>query len=103
MASPKVSGCAVISALLGIFVLEAQPACAQEKPKVLIVCAEAAAMPRTGKTTDGKPQGLDLALAELVSKSLGRPLEVHWCASPACSRKCLRENRCDIILGHPHD
>ena len=60
-------------------------------------------MPRTGKTTDGKPQGLDLALAELVAKSLGRPLEVHWCASPACSRKCLRENRCDVILGHPHD
>ena len=76
---------------------------AQGKPKPLIVCAEAAAMPRTGKTTDGKPQGLDLALAELISKSLGRPLEVHWCASPACSRKCLRENRCDIILGHPHD
>ncbi len=76
---------------------------AQEKPKPLIVCAEAAAMPRTGQATDGKPQGLDLALAELVSKSLGRPLEVHWCASPTCSRKCLRENRCDIILGHPHD
>jgi ABC-type amino acid transport substrate-binding protein len=76
---------------------------AQEKPKALIVCAEAAAMPRTGKATDGKPQGLDLALAELVSKSLGRPLEVHWCASPACSRKCLREGRCDLILGHPHD
>jgi polar amino acid transport system substrate-binding protein len=76
---------------------------AQEKLKPLIVCAEAAAMPRTGKGTDGKPQGLDLALAKLVSKSLGRPLEVHWCASPACSRKCLREGRCDLILGHPHD
>jgi ABC-type amino acid transport substrate-binding protein len=60
-------------------------------------------MPRTGKTPDGKPQGLDLAVAELLARSLGRRLEVHWCASPACSRKCLREGRCDVILGQPHD
>jgi polar amino acid transport system substrate-binding protein len=78
-------------------------ASAQDKAKVLLVCAEPAAMPRTGKTPDGTPQGLDLALAELISKNLGRKLEVHWCASPACSRKCLREGRCDVILGHPHD
>ena len=78
-------------------------ASAQEKPKALIVGAEAAAMPRTGKAADGKLQGLDLALAELVAANLGRKLEVHWCASPACSRKCLREGRCDLILGQPHD
>jgi ABC-type amino acid transport substrate-binding protein len=75
----------------------------QEKAKNLVVCAEPAAMPRTGKDTDGKPQGLDLALAELVARSLGRKLEVHWCVSPVCSRRCLREGRCDLILGHPHD
>ena len=74
-----------------------------EKPKVLLVCAEPAAMPRTGKSPEGMPQGVDLALAELLCKSLGRKLEVHWCASPACSRRCLREGRCDVILGHPHD
>jgi ABC-type amino acid transport substrate-binding protein len=90
-------------ALLGILTPAPKAVIAQENPKVLRVCAEPAAMPRTGRTPDGKPQGLDLALAELLSRSLGRKLEVHWCASPACSRKCLREGRCDVILGHPHD
>lgn len=78
-------------------------AVAADNPKPLIVCAEPHAMPRTGKTADGKPQGVDLAIAELLARSLGRKLEVHWCASPACSRRCLREGRCDVILGHPHD
>lgn len=73
----------------------------QEKP--LVVCALPAAMPRTGKAPDGTPQGLDLAVAQLISKNLGRKLEVHWCASPTCSRNCLREGRCDVILGLPHD
>lgn len=76
---------------------------AQDKSKVLLVCAEPHAMPRTGKTPDGKPQGVDLALAEAIARALGRKLEVHWCASPTCSRRCLREGRCDVILGHPHD
>ncbi len=102
--NPQSAIWALVLTLPGIFVTGVpQTVNAQEKPKPLIVCAEAAAMPRTGKTTDGKPQGLDLALAELVGKSLGRSLEVHWCASAACSRTCLREKRCDIILGHPHD
>jgi ABC-type amino acid transport substrate-binding protein len=103
-ASRKASRSLVLSLLgaLGI-VVAAQPASAQDKPKVLLVCAEPAAMPRTGKAPDGTPQGLDLALAQLLSKAMGRTLEVHWCASPACSRKCLREGRCDVILGHPHD
>jgi ABC-type amino acid transport substrate-binding protein len=83
--------------------LAPMPASAQEKPKVLLVCAEPAAMPRTGKSEDEKPQGLDLALADLLAKCMGRTLEVHWCASQACSRKCLREKRCDVILGHAHD
>jgi polar amino acid transport system substrate-binding protein len=60
-------------------------------------------MPRTGKAPDGTPQGIDLALAELLSRRLGRKLEVHWCANAACARNCLREGRCDVILGHPHD
>lgn len=76
---------------------------AQDKSKTLLVCAEPHAMPRTGKTPDGKPQGVDLALAEAIARALGRTLEVHWCASPACSRRCLREGRCNVILGHPHD
>jgi polar amino acid transport system substrate-binding protein len=76
---------------------------AGEKPKPLVFCTEPAAMPRTGKATDGSPQGLDVAVARLLCQKMGRPLEIHWCASPACSRNCLRESRCDVILGHPHD
>jgi polar amino acid transport system substrate-binding protein len=79
------------------------PLFAEEKPKVLTFCAEPAAMPRTGKATDGSPQGLDVAVAKLLCQKLGRTFEVHWCASPSCSRNCLREGRCDVILGHPHD
>jgi len=75
---------------------------AEEKPKALTFCAEPAAMPRTGKV-DGSPRGLDVAVAQLICTKLGRPFEVHWCASPACSRRCLREKNCDVILGHPHD
>jgi polar amino acid transport system substrate-binding protein len=91
------------TALLTLLLAFAGGAAAADKTKVLLVCAEPATMPRTGKTADGKPQGLDLALAELLARSLGRKLEVHWCASPACSRNCLREGRCDVILGHPHN
>src|SRR5213592_1359733 len=76
---------------------------AEDKPKPLVFCAEPAAMPRTGKATDGAPQGLDVAVARLVCKKLSRTFEVHWCASPLCSRNCLREKRCDVILGHPLD
>src|SRR5262245_54337244 len=76
---------------------------ADEKPKPMVFCAEPAAMPRTGKATDGSPQGLDVAVARLVCQKLGRSLEVHWCANPTCSRNCLREKRCDVILGHPLD
>jgi polar amino acid transport system substrate-binding protein len=58
-------------------------------------------MPRTGKAADGSPQGLDVALAKLICRKLGRPFEIHWCTSPACSLRCLAEKRCDVILGHP--
>lgn len=79
------------------------PLRAAEKPKVLLVCAEPAAMPRTGKAPDGTPQGVDLALAEALAAAMGRKLEIHWCASRNCSRACLREGRCDVILGHPQE
>src|SRR5262245_33522138 len=83
--------------------LASLPARAEEKPKPLVFCAEPAAMPRTGKATDGSPQGLDVALARMLCQKLGRTFEVHWCASPSCSRRCLHEKRCDVILGHPLD
>jgi polar amino acid transport system substrate-binding protein len=60
-------------------------------------------MPRTGKATDGSPQGLDVAVARLVCQKLDRSFEVHWCANALCARNCLREGRCDVILGQPLD
>jgi polar amino acid transport system substrate-binding protein len=92
----------VFSAVLAICGA-AQPLVAAEKPKILLVCAEPAAMPRTGKAPDGKPQGLDLAVAEQLSRAMGRTLEIHWCANRSCARNCLRDKRCDVILGQPQE
>src|SRR5690349_19486299 len=60
-------------------------------------------MPRTGRGADGKPLGLDVAVAQLVAQSLGRPIEFRWCASAACSWNCLPEKRCDVVVGQPRD
>jgi polar amino acid transport system substrate-binding protein len=71
--------------------------------KALTICAVPASMPRTDKTPDGKPRGLDAAVAERVGRVLGRPVEFHWCASPECSWHCLPEGRCDVVAGQPID
>src|SRR5258708_4565425 len=92
---------AIATILLGP--LDLAPVRAQEKAQILTFCAEPSAMPRTGKDVDGSPRGLDVAVAQMVCRKLGRQLEIHWCASPACSRNCLRTGRCDVILGHPID
>ncbi len=76
---------------------------AETEPKPLVVCAVPATMPRADKAPDGTPRGLDPALAQLLGRSLGRKIDFHWCASAACSRNCLREGRCDVILGLPYD
>src|SRR5437763_1901150 len=89
-------------ALIFLDPLGSLSALAEEKPKPLTFCAEPAALPRTGKV-DGEARGLDMAVARLICQKLGRPFEVHWCASPACSRRCLREKNCEVILGHPLD
>jgi ABC-type amino acid transport substrate-binding protein len=60
-------------------------------------------MPRTGKAPDGTPQGIDVAVAELVARRLGRPIEFHWCASAECGWNCLPEGRCDVVVGQPQD
>jgi polar amino acid transport system substrate-binding protein len=73
------------------------------KTKSLTVCAVPSAMPRTGRTPDGTPQGLDIAVVKLVGRDLGRPIEFHWCASAECGWNCLPEGRCDVVVGQPHD
>lgn len=72
-------------------------------PKVLTICAVPASMPRTGKAADGTGQGLDVEMARLLGRRLGRPVEFHWCASAECSWNCLPERRCDIVVGQPLD
>jgi polar amino acid transport system substrate-binding protein len=72
-------------------------------PRPLVICGVPASMPRTDKTPDGKPRGLDAAVAERVGRVLGRPVEFHWCASADCSWHCLPEKRCDVVAGQPID
>ena len=92
----------------GVLVAQA-PLAASEKSdrgtdaKPLTVCVVPASMPRADKTPDGKPHGIDPALAILLGRRLGRKIEFHWCGSASCSRNCLREGRCDVILGQPLD
>lgn len=74
-----------------------------DKQQALVVCVVPNSLPRTGKQDDGTPQGLDVAVAELVAKELGRTLEFHWCASSSCSWNSLREKRCDLVAGQPQD
>src|SRR3954463_1296730 len=73
----------------------------EEPAKPLVVCAVPAAMPRTGKAADGTPRGLDVAVVQHLGRSLGRPIEFHWCASAGCSWSCLPAGRCDVVIGQP--
>jgi polar amino acid transport system substrate-binding protein len=60
-------------------------------------------MPRTGKSLEGAPQGLDVDVTKSVGRILGRAVEFHWCASAGCSWHCLPEGRCDVVVGQPID
>src|SRR5262249_27498448 len=80
-----------------------RPRTAGPAGRTLTVCAVPASMPRTSKTPDGKPQGLDVAVVQRVGRVLGRPVEFHWCAGAACSWHCLPEGRCDVVAGQPVD
>jgi polar amino acid transport system substrate-binding protein len=71
--------------------------------QVLTICALPESMPRTGRTADGKPVGLDVAVMERVAKLLGRPVEFHWCASAQCAWNCLPAGRCDVVIGQPQE
>src|SRR4051812_24132794 len=93
----------VVCALLFLGSLDPMLARAEEKPQPLTFCAEETSMPRTGMEANGTPKGLDVAVARLLCAKLGRSFEAHWCANPTCARRCLREKRCDVILGHPLD
>jgi putative heme-binding domain-containing protein len=85
-------------------VLVSPPVSAEDAPgKPLVICAVPAAMPRTEKTPDGTPRGLDVAVAERLARVLGRAIEFHWCASAECSWHCLPEGRCDLVVGQPQD
>ena len=98
----RVPGFKIVALLLvGFFAVhESTPANAVDKP--LVVCAVSDSMPRTGRASDGAPQGLDVAVAELLAQKLGRKLEFHWCVSAACSWKCISTRKCDVIIGQPH-
>ncbi|MDA1050567.1 MAG: transporter substrate-binding domain-containing protein [Planctomycetota bacterium] len=94
------SACFVILLNTGIATSDETSKDADSKP--LVVCAVPTAMPRTGRASDDSPQGLDVAVAQLVAKQLGRQIEWHWCASASCSWSCIRDGRCDLVIGVPH-
>jgi len=75
---------------------------AAERPP-LRFCFSAAAMPRAGKAADGTPQGVDVEVAKLLASELNRRYEIHWCANDTCRLRNLRANRCDVVIGLPHD
>lgn len=75
----------------------------QADAKPLTFCAVPTSAPRTARSADGVPEGIDVTIAKSLCRHLGRRFEVHWCGSAACSRNCLREGRCDVVLGQPHD
>ena len=58
-------------------------------------------MPRTGKASDGSPQGLDVAVVQRVARILGRKVDFHWCANAECGWSCLPAGRCDMVVGQP--
>ena len=71
------------------------------KAKALTICAIPASMPRSDRTADGTPRGIDVAVAQSVGRILGRTVEFHWCASADCAWHCLPEGRCDVVIGQP--
>lgn len=75
---------------------------ADQATQPLVVCAVPNSLPRMGKSEDGTPQGLDVAVMQLVAKELGRTLEFHWCANAGCSWNCVRQKKCDVVIGQPH-
>lgn len=98
----KMLGTAIVGVCLTSALAPASSHGDEPRQEKLVVCALPDAMPRTARDKDGNPRGLDLALVQLVSRQLGRKLEVHWCASASCSWNCLREGRCELIVGQPH-
>lgn len=64
----------------------------------LRVCADPDAMPRTGRDEDGKPQGVDVAVARLIGRRLNRPVTFVW-HGQAAAWKLLLDGKCDLVIG----
>ena len=86
--------------LLSSWLLIAAAVRAEETALRFCVCTNA--LPRAGKTADGTLAGVDVAVAELLAKQLGRKCEFHACASDACRLKNLKSGKCDVVIGLPH-
>lgn len=93
---------ALISLGIGWTLVGPQVFAADQATQPIVVCAVPNSLPRMGKAEDGTPQGLDVAVMQLVAKELGRTLEFHWCANAGCSWNCVRQKKCDVVIGQPH-
>jgi len=76
---------------------------AQADDDVLRFCVCTNAMPRAGSTADGKLEGVDVAVARLLAEQLGRRCEFHTCASDSCRLQNLQTEKCDAVIGLPHE
>jgi ABC-type amino acid transport substrate-binding protein len=68
----------------------------------LRVCISDASMPRSGRTPAGQGQGVDVEVAKLIARHLQRNLELHWCGSVSCRWQKLKDKKCDVVIGVPH-
>jgi polar amino acid transport system substrate-binding protein len=80
-----------------------QGGAAAEPSAPLTVCAIPASMPRAGKSPDGTPDGLDVAVVQHLGRLMGRAIVFHWCANAQCAWHCLPEGRCDVVVGQPSE
>lgn len=75
----------------------------REEVGALQFCFSDSAMPRSGRATDGSPQGVDVAVARRIAAHLQRSVELHWCGSDDCRLNSLRAGSCDVVIGLPHE
>ncbi|MFV2067499.1 MAG: substrate-binding periplasmic protein, partial [Pirellulales bacterium] len=74
-----------------------------EERQPLRFCFSPSAMPRAGKLADGAPQGVDVEVAKILAAELNRRWSFYWCANDTCRLQNLRANRCDVVIGLPHE
>jgi mxaJ protein len=73
---------------------------AGEQARPLRVCADPDNLPFSNR----EGEGLENKIAEVISRDLGMPLSYFWWPHQrGLVRRTLGEDRCDVLIGIPHD